>query len=65
MKYFKNIASKILIWFSHSNENEIRFYAPMDVAVPPMEIDFIYFELSTELNDFYRLNNSYTNHGMR
>ena len=61
MKNLKLIVNKLINYFFHTEEGHIRFYSPLDIAVPPIEIDFICFELSTELNELYQLNNQRIN----
>ena len=60
MKILKSILNKLISYFLHTEEPNIRFNSPLDIAVPPIEIDFIYFELSTELSELVRLDNSPT-----
>ncbi len=62
MNLLRKIVDKILTLYSFSVENCVKLNSPMDIAVPPMEISFLNFELSAELNELCQSNHSYNIH---
>lgn len=53
MFIFKQILDKLKRQLSAMASGGVKYYAPMDIAVSPIEISFIHLELLAELEGFY------------
>ena len=56
MSIFKQILDRLTPQFAPSIASRHQYFAPMDIAVPPIEVSFIHLELLTELDAYYGTN---------